>query len=299
MSQRGLLTAGRIARTLVLIMADLKSVTRAVDAVEALSSRVGEGGSLAIVGESGSRKITTMIVWLESPTAGTIATCGRDRSHSARTTKDRRRGGRAVQIVFQGPYGSLDPRQTVAATLDEALRLHRDLPRNQRRDQIRAPAELLGLDDRQTAALPRTLSGGGQRQRIAVARLLASEPRILVQDASVAALDVPIQAEILNLLADIREATCATYMVISHFLPVVRHSTDEAIVMYRGSVVKKRSHRADPRQPSPRLHPAAPRQCPQARVEADPPASAVGQRPTGQPMSISAQRAPPLTTADG
>jgi oligopeptide transport system ATP-binding protein len=210
-------------------------------AVEDVSLRVRSAGSLAIVGESGSGKTTVakMIVGLERPTAGTIHACGRDRSTPASTTTERRSRGREVQIVFQDPYTSLDPRQTVERTLDEILRLHRrDLDADGRRARVRDLGELVGLDARQLRALPRSLSGG-QRQRVAIARALAAEPRVLILDESVAALDVSIQAQVLNLLADIRDETGISYVLISHDLAVVRQLTEETIVMWRGAVVER------------------------------------------------------------
>jgi oligopeptide transport system ATP-binding protein len=211
-------------------------------AVDDVDLQVPEGGSLAIVGESGSGKTTIakMIVGLAAPTAGTIVACGHDRSSPARSARERRRRGREVQIVFQDPYSSLDPRRTAEQALDEVLRLHgeRDGDRARRAVRVRELCDLVGLDERQSRALPRALSGG-QRQRIAIARALAAEPRVVILDESVAALDVSIQAQILNLLADIRERTGVSYVLISHDLAVVRQITDEAIVMRRGRVVER------------------------------------------------------------
>jgi ABC-type glutathione transport system ATPase component len=209
-------------------------------AVDDVSFSVAQATSLAIVGESGSGKTTIarMIVGLERATAGTITACGRDRSSPARSARDRRRRGSEVQIVFQDPYTSLDPRQTAEATIDEVLRLHHGWSADRRRARIAELAELVGLDDRQARALPRALSGG-QRQRVAIARALAAEPRVLILDESVAALDVSIQAQVLNLLADIRDSTRVSYVLISHDLAVVRQLTDDAIVLHRGVVVER------------------------------------------------------------
>jgi ABC-type glutathione transport system ATPase component len=207
-------------------------------AVDGVDLAVREGGSLAIVGESGSGKTTVakMLVGLTAPTAGTITACGHDRSAPARSARERRRRGSEVQFVFQDPYSSLDPRQTAEHALAEVLRLHQRGA--DRAARVRELCDLVGLDDRQARALPRALSGG-QRQRIAIARALAAEPRVVILDESVAALDVSIQAQILNLLADIRERTGVCYILISHDLAVVRQITDEAIVMYRGRVVER------------------------------------------------------------
>jgi oligopeptide transport system ATP-binding protein len=218
----------------------LRKVFGEVVAVDGVDLRVAPAGALAIVGESGSGKTTVakMIVGLERPTAGTIRACGRDRSTPARSTSERRRRGREVQIVFQDPYTSLDPRQTVERTLDEVLRLHGDLDADARGARVRELGELVGLDARQIRALPRALSGG-QRQRVAIARALAARPRVLILDESVAALDVSIQAQVLNLLADIRDETGISYVLISHDLAVVRQLTEETLVMWRGAVVER------------------------------------------------------------
>jgi ABC-type glutathione transport system ATPase component len=209
-------------------------------AVDGVSFAVPPAGSLAIVGESGSGKTTIakMIVGLERPTAGTITACGRDRSAPARSARERRRRGSEVQIVFQDPYTSLDPRQSAEAAIDEVLRLHHGWGAGRRRGRVAELTELVGLDGRQARALPRALSGG-QRQRVAIARALAAEPRLLILDESVAALDVSIQAQVLNLLADIRDSTGVSYILISHDLAVVRQLTEETIVLHRGRVVER------------------------------------------------------------
>jgi peptide/nickel transport system ATP-binding protein len=224
----------------VLMVEGLRKEFGSTVAVDDVSFSLPQGGSLAIVGESGSGKTTIakMIVGLERPSAGTIRACGEDRSTPARSTRDRRRRGREVQIVFQDPYTSLDPRQTVEATIDEVLRLHHGWPSERRRQRIRELAELVGLDSRQVRALPRALSGG-QRQRVAIARALAAEPRVLILDESVAALDVSIQAQVLNLLADIHDETDVSYLCISHDLAVVRQLTQETVVMWRGKIVER------------------------------------------------------------
>ena len=224
----------------VLEVAGLRKEFGELVAVDDVGFSVPEGGSLAIVGESGSGKTTVakMIVGLERPTTGTIRACGSDRSAPARSKADRRRRGAEVQIVFQDPYTSLDPRQTVEKTLDEVLRLHKGWDEERRRVRVLELAELVGFDARQTRALPRVLSGG-QRQRVAIARALAAEPRVLILDESVAALDVSIQAQVLNLLADIRDETRISFVLISHDLAVVRQLTEETIVMWRGRVVER------------------------------------------------------------
>src|SRR5690242_21115257 len=224
----------------VLQAAGLRKEFGELVSVDDVSFDLPPGRSLAIVGESGSGKTTIarMIVGLERPTAGTIAACGDDRSRPARSARDRRRRGREVQIVFQDPYTSLDPRQSAQAAIDEILRLHHGLSAQLRRDRVAELVDLVGLDDRQARALPGALSGG-QRQRVAIARALAAEPQVLILDESVAALDVSIQAQVLNLLADIRDETHVSYILISQDLAVVRQLTDEAIVLHRGKVVER------------------------------------------------------------
>ena len=228
------------SRVPVLAVSGLRKEFGSLLAVDDVTFAIPPGRSLAIVGESGSGKTTIarMIVGLERPTRGAITACGRDRSRSARSARDRRRRGREVQIVFQDPYTSLDPRQTAERAIDEILRLHHGWDADRRQARIGQLIELVGLDSRQARALPRTLSGG-QRQRVAIARALAAEPQILILDESVAALDVSIQAQVLNLLADIRDETSVSYVLISHDLAVVRQLTDEAIVMHRGQLVEQ------------------------------------------------------------
>ena len=249
-----------------------------------MSFVIAPGRSLAIVGESGSGKTTIarMIVGLERPTSGTITACGADRSRPARSARDRRRRGGEVQIVFQDPYTSLDPRQTAEHAIDEVLRLHHGWPADQRRSKTGQLTELVGLDARQARALPRALSGG-QRQRVAIARALAAEPRVLILDESVAALDVSIQAQVLNLLADIRDETSVSYILISHDLAVVRQLTDDTIVMYRGQLVERGPDRAGPRRPAAPVHPAAAGQRAPAGLETEPASADAGReerRPT-------------------
>ncbi len=208
--------------------------------VDDVTFEVAPGGSLAVVGESGSGKTTIakMIIGLVTATAGTIHACGHDRSRPATSTQVRRRRGSEIQIVFQDPYSSLDPRQSGFDAIDEVLRLHRGGDRAERAARVEELGGMVGLDERQLHALPRGLSGG-QRQRVAIARALAAEPRMLILDESVAALDVSIQAQVLNLLADIRDRTGISYLLISHDLAVVRQITDDVIVLHRGRVVER------------------------------------------------------------
>ncbi|MFJ9890514.1 ABC transporter ATP-binding protein [Streptomyces sp. NPDC091287] len=208
-------------------------------ALDDVSLHIPPGGSLGIVGESGSGKTTLarLLLGLDQPDAGTITFDGAPRTRVHRPRKAvRLERARQIQMVFQDPYLSLDPRITVHATLAEVLRLHRTSGAEAAR-RISSLLDLVGLGTRESAALPRELSGG-QRQRVAIARALAARPQLLILDEAVAALDVSVQAQILNLLADIREATRIGYLFISHDLAVVAHITDTVAVMRHGSIVE-------------------------------------------------------------
>ncbi|MER5618944.1 ATP-binding cassette domain-containing protein [Streptomyces sp. NPDC002215] len=209
----------------------------AVRAVDDVSFALPEGGSLGIVGESGSGKTTTarIVVGLERADGGKVRVRGRVRGARSRGRAQRLARAREVQMVFQDPYLSLDPRTSVEDVLRETLRLH--FPSTDHDRRIRKLLDQVGLGTRATDARPRQLSGG-QRQRVAIARALAVEPAVLVLDEAVAALDVSVQAQILNLLADIREETRIGYLFITHDLGVVRCVTDEVLVMRRGRVIE-------------------------------------------------------------
>ncbi|WP_200950714.1 ATP-binding cassette domain-containing protein [Microbacterium sp. Root180] len=198
-----------------------------------------EGGSLAIVGESGSGKTTTarIIAGLERPTSGGILFRGQEWNTPAGVA-ERRARARQVQMVFQDPFGSLDPRQSLGASLDEILVIHN----HGRRSRWRAARseelmEMVGLDGSHLAKLPRALSGG-QRQRFAIGRALAVEPELLILDEAVSALDVSVQAQVLNLLIDLRARIGVSYLFVSHDLAVVRQISDSVIVMKDGRVVE-------------------------------------------------------------
>ena len=208
-------------------------------AVEDVSFVLNAGGSLGIVGESGSGKTTTarMVIGLERPSGGRILFRGEDRTRPARSAVKLRARGRNIQIVFQDPYTSLDRRQRIGECLAEVVGVHFSLGRDAIKARVRELAELVGLDERQLQAFPKALSGG-QRQRVAIARALAADPEILILDEAVSALDVSIQAQILNLLSDIREQKGVSYLFISHDLAVIRQITDDTIVMRHGAVVE-------------------------------------------------------------
>ncbi|WP_455357072.1 ABC transporter ATP-binding protein [Streptomyces sp. SYSU K217416] len=221
----------------VLEAVGLQRAFGAVRAVDDVSFTLAEGGSLGIVGESGSGKTTTarIIVGLEQADAGEVLVRGHARTARSRGRAQRVARAREVQMVFQDPYLSLDPRTSVEAVLRETLRLH--FPGADHDRRIRELLDQVGLGTRAADARPRQLSGG-QRQRVAIARALAVEPAVLVLDEAVAALDVSVQAQILNLLADIREQTRIGYLFITHDLGVVRCVTDEVIVMRHGRIVE-------------------------------------------------------------
>ncbi|WP_327303347.1 ABC transporter ATP-binding protein [Streptomyces sp. NBC_01298] len=226
-----------------------------VRAVDDVSFRLPAGGSLGIVGESGSGKTTTarIVVGLEHADEGRVLIHGRDRGDHARGKARRLARAREIQMVFQDPFLSLDPRTTVGAALRETLALH--FPGADHARRITELLDQVGLGSREADALPRQLSGG-QRQRVAIARALAVEPAVLVLDEAVAALDVSVQAQILNLLFDIREQTGIGYLFITHDLGVVRCVTDDVIVMRSGRIVESGPTQevlADPQHPYTRL----------------------------------------------
>jgi peptide/nickel transport system ATP-binding protein len=234
----GLLTVDELSKTFSVKRALGGGGRTEVHAVRDVSFSLASGGSLGIVGESGSGKTTIarMLVGLERPTAGRIVLDGRELAAKP-SRAERRERARAVQIVFQDPYTSLDPHQSVRRALGEVQEVHFGRGQTERATRTRELLDAVGLGEKEARALPRELSGG-QRQRVAIARALAAEPTILVLDEAVSALDVSIQAQILNLLADLRRELGLTYILISHDLAVVRQVADDVLVMYRGRAVE-------------------------------------------------------------
>lgn len=215
-------------------------------AVDDVSFSLTAGGALAVVGQSGAGKstIARLIAGIEAPTSGSIKIAGREeeKGRAMRRRAVRMRRAREVQMVFQDPYSSLDPRQTVADSITEILRIHFDQTANVRSDRVAELLDQVGLDGRHAGSYPRELSGG-QRQRVAIARALSLEPRLLILDEAVSALDVSVQAQILNLLARLRSEAHEdiSILFISHDLAVVRQVCDDCLIMNRGRVVESGS----------------------------------------------------------
>jgi peptide/nickel transport system ATP-binding protein len=209
----------------------------ALVAVDHVDLEVPPGGVVALVGESGSGKSTLAraIVGLVPPADGRVLIDGEDPAalSGARGRALRRR----VQMVFQDPYASLNPRMTVGETLVEALTARGGLERGARDREVARLLELVALNDRHTARLPRELSGG-QRQRVAIARALAVEPEVLIADEVTSALDVSVQGAILNLLADIRSRLAVSILFITHNLALARYLGDVIAVMHLGRIVE-------------------------------------------------------------
>ncbi|MFC5667155.1 dipeptide ABC transporter ATP-binding protein [Kitasatospora misakiensis] len=208
-----------------------------VRAVEGVGLRIAPGETLGLVGESGSGKSTTsrVLAGLQPATAGTVRYDGVDATRPGRAL--RRRLGKEIQLVFQDPYASLNPRRTVAQTLDTPLRLHTGLTAEQRRRRSAELLEQVGLPAAHLDRYPHEFSGG-QRQRIGIARALAPEPRLIIADEPVSALDVSVQAQVLNLLMELRERLGVAFLFVSHDLAVVRHFCDRVAVMHRGRLVE-------------------------------------------------------------
>jgi oligopeptide transport system ATP-binding protein len=222
-----------------------------VRAVDGVSLSINEGEVLGVVGESGCGKSTLgrTIVQLIPPTSGTVVLEGRNLNQLR--GRELRRARSDFQIIFQDPYASLNPRMNVFDTLAEAVRTHKKVPRRELRQRVAALMRNVGLLPRTMRKYPHEFSGG-QRQRIAIARALAVEAKLIIADEPVSALDVSIQAQIINLLAQLRHEMSLTLLFISHDLSVVKHVSDRIAVMYLGKIVELGDARAVLEKP---LHP--------------------------------------------
>ncbi|TFZ03710.1 ABC transporter ATP-binding protein [Ramlibacter humi] len=209
-----------------------------VQALNGVSFDIHAGRSLGIVGESGSGKSTLarLVMALDTPTSGAVQLEGRDLHRLP--ASELRQARRDFQMVFQDPYGSLDPRQTVERIVTEPLSAQGGATAAERRERASEALASVGLRTNDLGKYPHEFSGG-QRQRIAIARALITRPKLIVADEPVSALDVSVQAQVLNLMQDLQQQFGVTYMLISHDLAVVNHLCDDVAVLWQGRIVEQ------------------------------------------------------------
>ena len=229
----------------------LHRITDHVHAVDDVSLTIESGKTLGLVGESGCGKSTLgrAILHLEKPTAGHVLLDGRDLE--TLNKRELRNARRDMQIVFQDPFASLSPRRTVAQIIREPLDVHRIGTPPERREKVEQLLDVVGMRSNALNRYPHEFSGG-QRQRIGIARALALQPKFIVADEPVSALDVSVQSQVLNLIVDLQDKFAITFLFISHDLAVVRHISDAVAVMYLGEIVERAdaaSLYAKPRHP--------------------------------------------------
>lgn len=222
-----------------------------VHAVDDVSFSIAPREILGLVGESGCGKTTCgkVILRIHEPTSGKIYFENEDITHIKR--RDLIRVKEKMMIIYQDPFGSLDPRMTIGSAIAEPIQVHRSLTKREQRQKVLSLMEKVGLSSDQINRYPHEFSGG-QRQRIGIARALATDPEFIVADESVSALDVSIQAQIINLLKDLQEEFGLTMLFIAHDLSVVKHISDRVAVMYLGKIVEtapKTALFADPKHP--------------------------------------------------
>lgn len=208
-----------------------------VKAVDDVSFFVRRGETLGLVGESGCGKTTTgrAIIRLYNPTAGKVVFNGKDMA--TLRGDELRQMRQKMQMIFQDPYASLNPRHSVLRIISEGLTVHRLIPRNERKDRVAELMQLVGLHPSLMSRYPHEFSGG-QRQRIGIARALALNPEMIICDEPISALDVSIQAQVVNLLEDLQEQFNLTYIFIAHDLSMVRHISNRVAIMYLGKIVE-------------------------------------------------------------
>jgi peptide/nickel transport system ATP-binding protein len=233
-----LLVIDRVSKQYRLPREHLLSSAPVVQALDDVSFTLQPGRSLGIVGESGSGKSTLarLVMALEAPTHGRVILDGEDLN--TLSPAELRRTRSKVQMVFQDPYGSLDPRRTVGQTVAEPLAVLHGASRSEQRARAAEALEAVGLRAADLAKYPHEFSGG-QRQRIAIARALITRPKLIVADEPVSALDVSVQAQVLNLMQDLQDQFGVTYLFISHDLSVVDLVCDEVVVLQAGRIVEQ------------------------------------------------------------